>query len=88
MMTFLLRRFAVSRLFPTIGFQIIIEAHSTEDPPGLEIDKCLAESQTTDNPVKSKHYSRRTHGRERLEPASSMAVRRPGGEVARRETAE
>jgi hypothetical protein len=32
---------ALSSLFPTIGFQIIIESRSTEDFPGLEIDKCL-----------------------------------------------
>jgi hypothetical protein len=36
MMTFLPRRIALFRLFPTIGFQIIIEARSTEDLPGLE----------------------------------------------------
>jgi hypothetical protein len=41
MMTFVPRRIALSRLFPTIGFQIIIESRSTEDFPGLEIDKCL-----------------------------------------------
>ena len=35
---FLLRMTALSRLFPIIGFQIIIESRSTEDFPCLEID--------------------------------------------------
>ena len=36
---FLLRMTSISRLFPTIGFQIIIESRSTEDFSCLEIDK-------------------------------------------------
>jgi hypothetical protein len=57
MMILVPRRFAVSRLFPTTGFQIIIESGSTEDLPGLESDKCPDARQVTGNPVKSKHYS-------------------------------
>jgi hypothetical protein len=40
-MTVVLRRFALFRLFPVVGFQIINESRSTEDLPGFESYKCL-----------------------------------------------
>ena len=55
-MTFELRRIALSRLFPTLGFQIIIESRSTEDLPGYESDKCLLEADNTANILKCKFY--------------------------------
>jgi hypothetical protein len=39
MVMLVLERLILRRLFPTVGFQIIIELRSTEDLPCLEIDK-------------------------------------------------
>jgi len=46
MMTYF-RLTALSRLFPTIGSQIITEAGSTEDSPGFEIGKLSIWSKIT-----------------------------------------
>jgi hypothetical protein len=86
-MILVLRRFAVFRLFPTFGFQIIIESRSTEDLPGLESDKCLSRKNYTSVRRECKHYLRglceNRPGWSRLEPASSVAVAAPGARSKR-----